>query len=1117
MDIQDTIHALIEKHVAQTPLNIAALCEGQTLTYTALNESANQLAQHLREIGVKPDTQVAICMERSIHLLSVILAILKAGGTYVPLDPLHPEARLLFTLTDNNNPIIIINSKFKDKFMHYQGTLLVLEEDEHKIAAQPTHNLNPVVSPQHLAYIIYTSGSTGKPKGALIEHRSVVNYCRWFADYCCDRPQKTIDFSSNYIFDMAVTTSIIPLMLGLTVVICKDDVKKDVRDYLKYLAKNKISIIKMTPSYFKVLLHEVKNNPFALPYLESIILGGENLPAADCASWLSLYPHHTLFNEYGPTEATVAVSQYKICKNNLASLELNVPIGQSGPNMECYILDSDNAPVIDGEVGELHIGGVCLSRGYLNQPELTAKQFIQHSFNHRHKTRLYKTGDLCRRRPDGMIEYIGRIDNQVKIRGFRVEPGEIERCIVAHPAVKDVVVLAQKDEQHEKLIAYYILDNDNVAPNVTQIQPYLAANLPDYMIPTAFVRIDAFPLTANGKLDRLALPIPRFTTNQHYLAPCTALEKTLAEIWSEELGLKLIGTEDNFFELGGHSLSAARIISKINSTLSKEISLREFYEASTIKKLITIIYRANKIDKKIWIPSSNTASYDEPLYLPLSDFQLMLWLSSTFEPRAKKMNITARKRLQGRLDQQALTFAFNAVFKKHEILFYRILTFRPAQRLQENLPFTIIERHLESLTELESKSALDVSMDELIHHYPWKKGMPLVMARLFHLKNEEVELQICMPHIIADEASPDILFADLSQFYHRYNDQPILDNVIANKCYRDYQSNEQHYSQERINSDIAFWEEYLKEASLFAFQPEHIVKNMASANYSYSTYIEMPEKSATKIQQFCAENCISINDGLCAVLGLALVNCSHHFNDETQPIFMNIVKSTRGNPVYDDTIGCFLKLEPIKLGLSKRADLISLSKQIHQSTIDTAPYQQCSALVKLASINTLRRKRSHIKKYLFETLIYLYTKICSMPNLDRKTLNLCERLVAFKRTNQFVVNINVHKSFIPGVKLQNTTELFGLKTKKNQSHQHDLLEIDQFLDVCFLRDDDKDTPFIVISANLTPSYREQIAREMIRIINSETNGHITEKTPRFERSVQVQRQSDLSAIKEMAN
>jgi amino acid adenylation domain-containing protein len=1101
MDIQDTIHSLFEEQAKRIPYDTAVVCEHQSVTYQQLNERSNQIAHLLIKQGALPEKTVAICMERSIDLLCAMLAILKVGGAYVPLDPLHPEARLLFTLTDNHHPLVITQAKFKEQFHHYSGTLFVMDENEQNISTQSSQNVPPVVTPQALAYVIYTSGSTGHPKGTLVEHRSVVHYCRWFSDYAECKQKHRIDFSSNYIFDMAVTTSIAPLLIGLAIVICTDEVKKEVRSYLKYLNSSHINIIKITPSYFKVLLHDIKNSPIALPDLKTIILGGEELTTADCSAWLNTYPDHTLFNEYGPTEATVAVLQHKLSIDMLSSLGPRVPIGRPAPHMEGFIVNQDNQLVNNGEIGELYLGGACLARGYLNQPELTQKQFVTHWFCTKSNERLYKTGDLCRRLSDGTLEFIGRIDHQVKIRGFRIEPTEIEQCLINHPDIKDVIVLAQKDESDEKLIAYYILKAINTAPSVRQLHEYLSHHLPDYMIPSTFVRVASFPLTSNGKLDRQALPIPRLIANSYYLAPSTPLEKTLATIWLEELGIKLIGVEDHFFELGGHSLSAARIISRINSTLGTELTLRELYEAKTISQLSMIISSEKNTTEKSLM--SHTNREKQTNLLPLTDFQLLLWLSDTFEPKAKKLNITAKKRMAGQLNNDALRYAFQAVLKKHEVLLYRILTFRPAQRLQNTLSLEITERDLSSLPEYARESILETSMSELEDKKDWSKNYPLLRARLFHLTEKETELQIAMPHMISDDVSPHIIFSDLSLFYLQYPSQSTLETVTTDRRYRDYQKHEHLSSRDNAIRDRLFWENYLNDAHLFAFPTEYIVKNMAAAGIPYSTYSEIPEKSLHQLQRFCAENCITISDGLCAVLGLALVHCSDFITDETKHIFMNIVKSTRGNPLYDGTVGCFLKLEPLKVGLSKRSHLLELSKQIHQTTMNIAPHQQSSSLMKLACAHTLRQKKSTIKKYLLQTLTFLFAHLYPSPHLDRTTLNLCHRLTTTKKTNYFVININVHQSFIARKKVSQERELFGLKTKQTKQNPIDLLKIDRLLDVCLLRDENQNRPYIVISSNLTPQFRTQLGKEMIRIIETETThfNHLTStnnNTPSFQ-------------------
>ena len=576
------------------------------------------------------------------------------------------------------------------------------------------------------------------------------------------------------------------------------------------------------------------------------------------------------------------------------------------------------------------------------------------------------------------------------------------------------------------------------------------------------------------------------------------MEKTLAAIWSDELGIKLVGLEDDFYELGGHSLSAARIVSKINHTLNKDITLNDFYHAHTIAKLATVLNKVTNKNEIIPIPAKTLN--DDSALLPLADFQFLFWISSTFEPKAKKLNVIARKRLQGKPDLNALNFAFKAVFKKHEALFYRILKLRPAQKLQKDLTFKIIEKNIVSLSEQDSELILDASFNELLYYFPWHKKAPLLIARLFYMNNEVTELQLCMPHIISDDISLNVLLSDLSKFYLLYNQHFDLKSIDADRHYREYVFNEQYYFQKYIARDINFWEHYLNDARLFAFPPEKIVTNMASQGFSYSTYVEMPEQGLNNLQLFCAKNHVSTNDGLCAALALALFNCCKKYkNNETHPIFINIIKSTRDQQSYDDTIGCFIRLEPIKVNINKKSNLSTLSKRIHQSVIDTNLYQRCSSLVKLSCLHQFRQKKQNIKNFLSSLFIYAYTTLFRTPKLNRKILNQCAQLSPLGKNNNYIINFNVQNNFISGDKQKNELNLFGLETKNIKISSYDLMKIDYVFDVCFIRNDKNNTPYLIISANLIPAFRELIAKEIIQIINSETVDltYIKDKDPLY--------------------
>lgn len=1085
MNSQQSIHKLFERQVEERPESIAVIYNNQSITYADLNSRANQLAHYLRAVGVNADRSVALCLERSIDTLIAMLGILKAGGAYLPLDPSQPEERLSMILQDSKTAFLVSQFDIAKKFIHYHGTKIILDKLP-SLADQPDHNPDFEYNSANLAYIIYTSGSTGKPKGVLIEHGSVVNYCRWLDDYCDYSDQDHIDFSANYVFDMAVTTSIVPLMLGLKIIICPDDIKKTPRAYLNHLKNHQINTIKITPSYFHILLQEVSDSVIPLPHLKNIILGGENLPTKDCQSWLSLYQEHRLFNEYGPTEATVAVSQFKVTYSNVFSLGAYVPIGKPGPTMECYLLDDAMKPISDGDTGELYIGGNCLARGYLNAPALTNKQFVRVSIGKSAKKRLYKTGDLCRRLADESIEYIGRIDDQIKIRGYRVEPEEIEKYLSAHPAIKEALVLARGDKLNEKrLIAYYILNDGHSLENDNEIRQYLQQHLPEFMIPSAFVCVDSFPLNENGKLDRAALPIPRYTASHHYQAPSTALEITLSEIWSEELGVKPVGIMDDFFELGGHSLSAARVVSKINKLLKKDIAVNLFYEAPTIKKMAVIIsnMKNNNTD------DTHNIMIKESEPLPLGDFQFMLWISNTFEPKAKKLNIIIRHRVQGRFNIDALNLAFDALLQKHMVLLHRVFKFRPAQILQKKDPFKTIEKNLENLSDSDVELLLKSSVDELLSYYPWPKNSPLLMAKLFYLKNNVSELQIVMPHIISDDVSSTILLNDLSSYYQQ---QLSVNAIKMDTTYRDYLLHEKRYSQLHTDRDITFWEKYLNKTEFMYFPSSSIVQNAFHKNFHYTNYFELPDQGLKNLQQFCAKKRISMYEGLSAALGLALYKFSDQ-KHESDTIAMNIVKSTRDDPIYDDTIGCFLRTDLVKVIFSKKSTLENLAQQIHHSFIDTSLYQRCSSLIKFACVKTLRKEKHLIKHSLIRVFTYIYTTIFPTPALNRKMLNLCGRLASFERQNYFFININVQNHFLSDTTEKKVTNYFGFKEKSIDPYHYDLLKIDNFLDICFLREGCDNTPYLVMSANLKPVFLERIAKEVVRILESETLGNQAKK------------------------
>lgn len=1066
-----TIHQMVETHAELAPNHIAIISDNVSYNYKTLNHKANQLAHFLLSFHLKSDSLIAIALDHSPQLIIGILAILKAGCGYLPLDTKHPNDRLEFILEDTKAPVLITQAKSKHKFSNFTGRIILIDQIWNELKLQPISNPSRVVEPDNLAYAIYTSGSTGKPKGVLIEHRSVVNYIRWFSEYSGCQAQDRIDFSSSIIFDMAVTTTITALSLGLQISICSDELKKNITQYLSYLNKMKITIIKLTPSYFKRLVLEAKTHHLALPDLKSILVGGEILYSKDCQAWLELYPTHHLYNEYGPTETTVAVSQYQVTQHNAAKLGHIVPIGKAGLNIHCLVLNENNQLAAPGEIGELHIGGSCLARGYLNQPALTAKKFINDTIDVNAKTKWYKTGDLCRYLQDGNIEVIKRIDDQVKIRGYRIEPQEIEASLMSHPLVKEAVLVVRKNPLGEaQLIAYYIPECGNTIPSNHDLRSYLQKKIPDYMLPSSLIMMREFPLTENGKLDKKALQ--ELVFSHEIVKPQTKIEHQLMDVWRREFHLQDIGIKSNFFELGGHSLIAVRILSEIEKHFGKKIKLETLYQAPTIAQLASIIKNAPRTRRE---RRPKTRSTHDLHRIPLGDFQFTFWISNLFEPKIKQLNIVDRRRIAGKLDIHALTLALEWIFKKHEILICHVGKYLPVLYLNKNIKYRISEKDLTNCSDDETEKLLANSLNELINKPLWQKNTPLIAVKLFYLNNEITELQISVSHMGFDDASEEVLFADLSTAYLHIKNGMELPAVIKHPQYKDYILHEKNNLNQNLERDIQFWQTYLQDTALVVMPEKEVVSNME--NIPYSTYLDLPADIIEHTHEICTAASVSITNVLCAAVTLALKNTVDETNDN---IFINIVRSVRDNEVFDNMVGCFLRLDPIKVQSKTNLGLIELAQVIQQSRIETEAYQACSGMVKLACLDKTYRKKK-VSNFIMNLLTKLYCKLFSRLNLNAKMLIMYGRLNSLRTKKQFLINMNLFNNFISPA--QDST-LFGYKFEKIKNHEYDLSKIDNVLDICIFRNNSLNKNHLVISGNLQPSFRQMLGEKIIEMIKN---------------------------------
>lgn len=577
------LHEPFEAQVAKTPDSVAVSFEDQSVTYRELNRCANQLAHRLQGYGVGPDVLVGLFLERSIEMVVGLLAVLKAGGAYVPLDPAYPTERLSLMLGDIPAPVLLTQKHLLPILPTHAAKVILLDDHQELAADLHLENVRSAVQPDHLAYVIFTSGSTGKPKGVMISHRAICNHMEWMASTFPLTEEDAILQRTPFSFDASVWEFYAPLWAGARLVMASPQRYQDGAELVRQIQKHKITILQLVPSLLALLLDV--SGVESCRSLRRVYCGGEALPP-DLVTLFYERLDANLFNLYGPTETTVDATVWE-CRE--IEKHQAVLIGRPIANNQAYILDDWLQPVPIGVPGELYLGGVGLGRGYLHQGALTAERFIPHPFDSAGGTRLYKTGDLVRYRPDGNIEYLGRTDHQVKVRGFRIELGEVEALLREYEGIKDAIVVPKAESVNGQSLVAYVLWTGPLPLSVTKLRRFLSQQLPEYMVPTHFVSLDVFPLLPNGKVNRKALPDPAGlypAQETTYAAPHTVLERKVAAVWQEALQLDKVGIYDNFFDLGGHSLLMIRLHSKLREMVNADLSLMDLFRYPTINALV---------------------------------------------------------------------------------------------------------------------------------------------------------------------------------------------------------------------------------------------------------------------------------------------------------------------------------------------------------------------------------------------------------------------------------------------------------------------------------------------------------------------------------------------------
>ncbi|MEP6932459.1 MAG: amino acid adenylation domain-containing protein [Nitrospirota bacterium] len=802
------LHRLFEGQAGRQPDAPALVAADCALTYAELNARANRVAHGLIRRGVKRGDCVGVCLERSGEMIIGLLGVLKAGAAYVPVDPAHAAVRLVPQMTQSGATIVLAQSESTQLWPGFDGTVLGLGESSSVFATEPDTDPTLPMSLDDLAYVIYTSGSTGVPKGVAITHGNVVNYTRALCRQL--DMQEPLQFAtvSTLSADLGNTAIFPSLASGGCLHIITYETATDGQLFSAYLVRHPIDVLKIVPSHFKALMVTAAGaHIFPRKYL---IMGGERL-SCELADQVTRQASCAVMNHYGPTETTIGALTCPVLQAEERRLSINVPIGRPIDNLEAYILDKRLETVPVGVPGELYLGGEGLARGYLGQPDRTAERFVPHLHTSQSGARLYRTGDVARYWPDGRIEFLGRVDHQVKIRGFRIELGEIEAALAQHPAVQDAVVTAHEDRHGEDNLAAYLVMRGPEADGRT-IQDFLRSRLPDYMIPTMVMFLPAMPLSANGKVDRHALPEPDQGRGgeRMFVTPRTATEEILAGLWSEVLKRDAVGVQDNFFDLGGHSLLATQVMSRLRQAFRVDLPLRTLFDAPSIAQLADVVDAARALGASDESPAMLPVPRSGPI--PLSFAQQRLWILAQLDPDSAAYNIPIALRVLGPLDTVALQQSFDEVVRRHEVLrtTFKAINGEPIQVITPSLIIPLPVVDLQHVSEHDRQAAaVRLATAEAQRPFDLQYG-PLLRINALRLNPDEHVLLLTLHHIVSDAWSAHVLVREVTALYSAFIEGrplPLSDLPIQ---YADF-SQWQHawLSGSVLERELGYWKDVL--------------------------------------------------------------------------------------------------------------------------------------------------------------------------------------------------------------------------------------------------------------------------------------------------------------------
>jgi amino acid adenylation domain-containing protein len=924
------LHQLIETQAARTPDRVAVSFVDDALTYEELNARANQLARHLRLRGVGPEVVVGIMASRSLEMVVGLLGILKAGGAYLPLDLSSPKERLRFLLEDSQTAVLLTQRSLLVILPEHKAQVIDLDSDWDFVATQSRENLNAVVESDHLAYVIYTSGSTGRPKGVQIQHRGLTNILDWMWRQQWVTSHDLLVAVTTIAFDIAGVELYLPLLGGARVQLASHQSAADPAALTDLIEISGATVLQMTPAAYQLLL---ANGWQGHKHLK-LMCGGESLPRELAAQLLE--SSALLLNMYGPTETTIwsTVSQ--------VALDGKVVIGAPIANTEVYVLDEQLQSTPVGVGGQLWIGGAGLARGYLRRPELTAERFIPHPYSILPGARLYRSGDRGRWRGDGQLEFLGRLDRQVKVRGHRVELGEVEAVLREHPCVRDCIVI-ESGEQGESRLVGYLIAKGKVVLELVELRRYLRMQLPEYMVPVAWVMLKQWPLTANGKVDRRALPKPQSRSEVQVIEEeqvRSPMEELVAGVWCEVLRLKEVGRGEGFFDLGGHSLLAMQVISRVREIVGRKLSLRLIFEHPTVAGMAEQIERERKSESGVRDRGAGPKlrrRAGERREAALSYAQERLWFLGQLVPRSAFYNLPLGMRVKGALKVEALRESLNEVMKRHEVL-------RTSFMWSGNGPVQVIAEEMRSeMPEIEVRGMGEKEKEEEIERLMREEGErtfelgrgPLIRGQVVRVGEEEWVVLVTMHHIVSDGWSMGVLARELEVMYREKVGGKSAGLKELPIQYADYAEWQREWLQgEVLQEQVAFWKDRLAGA-LPALELPTGRERPASPSYRGANQsFELRSELTRQLERLSRSEGVT----LFMVLLAAFKTLLYRYTGQ-QDIIVGTGVANRSHPETEGLIGFFVNMLALRTDLSGNPTFKDLLHRVRKTTLDAYVHQ----------------------------------------------------------------------------------------------------------------------------------------------------------------------------------